>query len=103
MSRVCLAWATRVRHIAVDGSLLCFAKSKTGGYAVSNGAYNTIALSGLPTRNKNEDDTQYTHTDGFIEFLPIENQNVKINVKSVCKKCLGKYERLFKGEFNNEI
>lgn len=70
-TNVCLAWATRVRHIAVDGVILCQYDRKTTGYAVSNGQYNTISLSGLPDYRKEKDDEKHTHTDGVIDFKPL--------------------------------
>lgn len=30
---VCLAWATKKRHIAINGEILCDAVSKSGGYS----------------------------------------------------------------------
>jgi hypothetical protein len=91
---VCLAWATRVRHIAVDGQVICETKRKTSGYSVNNGQYNSISLSGLPDYPKEGDDVKYTHTDGLIEFKPLDQQKMKISTRSICKKCLSKYEQL---------
>lgn len=91
---VCLAWATRARHIAVDGKVICETKRKTSGYSVANGQYNSISLNGLPDYRKEEDDAKYTHSDGFIEFKPLDQQDVKISTRSICKKCLRKYEQL---------
>ncbi len=91
---VCLAWATKKRHIAVDGKVLCEAKSTTAGYSVKNGCYNTLALHGLPTHNKLSDDIKGSHGDGLIEFLPLEAQKVKIIETSICSKCLKKYKKL---------
>lgn len=90
---VCLAWATKKRHIAIDGKVLCKPKHKTDGYSVKNGQYNSISLAGLPTRTKTEDDVRFSHSDGFIEFKPLSEQKIKIDTKSICGNCLLKYEQ----------
>lgn len=92
---VCLTWAVRRRHIAVDGRILCETKRKTDGYCTGNGQYNTLSLSGLPGYKKDTNDTPYTHLDGYIEYKPLPEQKVKIDTRSICKKCLEKYEKLF--------
>ncbi len=92
---VCLAWATKKRHIAVDGKVLCEPKHKTYGYSYNNGQYNSISLSGLPTDRKTHDDDKYTHSGGIIDFSPLNQQSVKIDARSICAKCLSKYESLF--------
>jgi hypothetical protein len=92
---VCLAWATKKRHIAVDGKVLCEPNHKTSGYSHRNGQYNSISLSGLPTDRKIHDDQKYGHSDGIIDFAPLNKQSVKINTRSICAKCLSRYESLF--------
>lgn len=92
---VCLAWATKKRHIAVDGKVLCEPKHKTSGYSLRNGQYNSISLTGLPTEKKIVDDQKYGHSDGIIDFKPLSQQPVKIDNSSICAKCLSKYESLF--------
>lgn len=94
--KVQLAWATRVRHIAVDGKVLCEPKTKSAGYSVSNGQYNTLALSGLPTYSKSSDDSDRSHGDGTIKFAPLDQQDFKIILRSICKKCQKRYAKLFK-------
>ena len=98
-----LAWATKKRHIAVDRNILCEATSKSAGYSVKNGSYNSIALSGLPTYQKHSDDVPGSHGDGIIEYKPIEQQKLRISTKTICKKCLSKYEKIMRagGNFNN--
>jgi hypothetical protein len=71
---ICLAWATKKRHIAVNGKVLCETKSKTAGYSVKNGCYNTIALSG-------------------------DEQQLIINTKTICKKFFRILFQLYKLEF----
>ncbi|MBX3045116.1 MAG: hypothetical protein KIT33_15130 [Candidatus Kapabacteria bacterium] len=90
---VCLAWATKKRHIAVNGEVLCEASSKSGGYSVKNGSYNSIALSGLPTYEKHCDDKKGSHGDGIIDFERLDKQKWEISTKSICSKCLKMYER----------
>lgn len=93
--KVQLAWATRVRHIAVDGKILCEATSRSAGFSVSNGVYNTLSLRGIPTYAKTSDDLQTSHGDGEIKFAPLDKQDYKINLRSVCKTCQKKYAKLF--------
>lgn len=93
--KVHLAWATRVRHIAVDGKVLCEPKITSAGFSVSNGQYNTLALSGLPTYPKSSDDSDRSHGDGEIKFAPLDEQDFKINSRSICKKCQKRYSKLF--------
>ena len=93
---VALCWATKKRHIAVDGKVLCEPKHKTTGYSVKNGSYNSLSLSGIPTHLKETNDgDKYSHSDGVIPFLPIDKQPFFINTKSICFKCLKKYNNLF--------
>lgn len=98
----CLAWATKKRHIAVNGKILCEPSRKTTGYCGENGQYNTLSLSGLPTYEKKEDDVKFSHSDGFIEFKPLSDQKVKIDTSSVCSKCARKYKRLIKNSIGNK-
>lgn len=92
--KVALCWATKKRHIAVDGKVLCEPDHKTTGYSVKNGGYNTLTLSGLPTYEKVNDDSKYTHPDGNIPFRAMDKQPTKIDTRSICRKCLKKYEQL---------
>lgn len=92
---VCLVWATKKRHIAVDGIVLCEPKHKTGGYSHKNGQYNSLSMLGLPKNRKVHDDEKYTHTHGIIDFKPLNQQSVRIDTRSICSKCLSKYESLF--------
>lgn len=98
---VCLAWATRKRHIAIDKKVLCERSAKTSGYSVSNGQYNTLSLSGLPDYPKPTDDTMHSHSDGYIEFKPLGQQKTRIMERSICTRCRKKYERILRkaGQF----
>lgn len=93
---VCLAWATKKRHIAVDGKVLCQVEHRTTGYSVKNGQYNTLTLSGLPTYERKMPDAKFSHGDGYMPFLPIEEQPLYVDKRSVCSKCLLKYAQLLK-------
>lgn len=93
---VCLAWATRKRHIAIDRKVLCERSAKTPGYSVKNGQYNTLSLSGLPDYPKTTDDTRNSHSDGYIEFKPLDRQKTLIIERSICTKCRKKYERMLR-------
>lgn len=92
---VTLCWATKKRHISIDGNVLCEPKYKTSGYSVKNHQYNSLSLAGIPTHFKVTDDTKYGHQDGIIEFLPLNRQKVKIEEKSICNKCLNRYSKLW--------
>jgi hypothetical protein len=92
---VCLVWATKKRHIAVGGKVLCEPKHKTDGYSHGNGQYNSLSMGGLPEERKSRDDEKYTHTHGIIDFVPLANQSIKIDTRTICAKCLSKYESLF--------
>lgn len=100
---VCLAFATKKRHIAVDGHVLCEPKHRTAGYSVKNGQYNSLSLSGIPTNRKIHDDVDFinkmgklagTHPDGIIDFKPLDQQDTVIITRSICSKCLKRYNKL---------
>ena len=93
---VCLAWATKKRHIAINRKVLCETEGKTPGYSVKNGQYNSISLSGLPNYRKTEPDVIGGHPDGIIEYAPLDKQPFTVIERSICKKCLSKYKSLFK-------
>jgi len=99
MDIVCIAWATNKRHIVINNNILCESKHKTSGYCISNHQYNSLSLSGFPDYVKENDDIDYgkagTHSDGLIEFKPLNQQKVKIIERSICKKCLKKYNSFF--------
>lgn len=92
---VCLAWATKKRHIAINGNVICESERKTSGYSVKNGQYNTISLSGLPDYKKTTNDEKFSHSDGIIEYLLLDKQSVKIDTTSICSICIKKYQKLF--------
>lgn len=98
MPIVILAWATKKRHIAIDGKVLCEVKHKNSGYSVHNGQYNSIALHGLPDHPKQYDDDKLTHQDGIIEYAPLDQQKVKIITSSICNKCLERYNRIWQNK-----
>ncbi len=91
---VTLCWATKKRHISVDGVVLCEPKHTTAGYSVKNGGYNTLSLSGLPTHKRISGDERLSHTDGIIPFLPLSEQPFKVIESGVCNKCKDKYYKL---------
>jgi len=92
-----LCWATKKRHIVVDGIVLCEPKHKTTGYSVKNGGYNSLSLSGIPEHLKLTDDSKGSHGDGIIDFAPLEEQTFTINRKSICTKCQNKYDSIWRG------
>jgi hypothetical protein len=92
--QVALCWATRKRHIAVDGKVLCEPTHKTSGFSYKNGQYNSLSLTGIPKNRKIHDDQKYGHSDGIIDFCALDRQPIKIITSSICNKCLKKYEKL---------
>ena len=98
MKQVILAWASRTRHIFVDGKLLCEATHKTNGYSPKGGHYVSYQLE-MPDKPKTHPDISHTHTDGIIPFLPLDEikiGNGGISRKSICRKCQKQYDKLFK-------
>lgn len=93
---VTLCWATKKRHISVDGVVLCNANHTTAGYSTKNGGYNSLYLSGIPTHFKNSDDSKTTHSDGIVSYMPLDKQPFKINRRSICIKCQNKYDALWR-------
>lgn len=96
---ICLAWATKKRHIAIDGCVLCEPKHITTGYSVKNGGYNTLSLSGLPTYRYAGPDKPRSHADGIISNLPLSEQG--IITSSICSKCLKKFNHILSIGNNN--
>lgn len=87
---VAIVWGSRKRHIAFDRKLLCETEHK-GGYS-KGGHYNSYDLDpSVFEKKKERKDTEHTHSDGIIEFKPLEEQG--IIKRSICKKCLGRYQK----------
>ena len=85
--KVALCWATKNAILQLMEKF--YVKGhKTTGYSVKNGGYNTLTLSGLPTYEKVNDDSKYTHPDGNIPFRAMDKQPTKIDTRSICRKCL---------------
>lgn len=100
--QVALAWATKKRHIAIDGKVLCEPKIRSAGYSVKNGQYNTLALSGIPTYQRTTADVRYSHGDGIIPPVPLESQPHFVDTKSVCRTCRDRYNKVvLPAESNN--
>lgn len=92
---VCIAWASRKRHIFVNGHLICETKHKPD-YS-RGGHYCSYTLSELPTHEK-QADVDYPkgggcHMDGIIPFKPLTEIG-GISQRSICSKCLAKYVKL---------
>lgn len=116
---ITIAWSARVRHIFVNGELLCKAKHRSiNGY--SHIGYVSYLISGLPDKPIKRPDTKYTHGDGIIPFKPLDKividitEEEKAEIKksgawitdgliltSICKQCRKKYSTLLKA-FNHE-
>jgi len=96
--KVVLAWASRKRHLFVNGVLLCGKKPKTGdGYSRKGGHYISYQLE-MPDKPMIHPDTKYTHTDGIIPYLPLDEiriGNGGISRKSICADCQKRYDLHF--------
>ena len=96
--KICIAWASRKRHIFVDKKLLCEYNHKSG-YS-KGGHYNSYDLdSSVFDIIRTEADVNYSkcgglHTQGIIPFVPLDQVPEKIITSSICKKCLKKYNSL---------
>ena len=90
---ITLAWASRKRHIFIDGKMICQCDHKTrGGYSKKGGHYVSYQME-MPTYKKTPDST-YTHTDGVIPALPLDKIG-GIFRKSICAICQKKYDSIF--------
>jgi len=96
--KICLAWASRKRHIFIDKKILCETNHK-GGYS-QGGHYNSYDLdSSIFDVIRTQPDVNYLkggglHTQGQIPFIPLDLVPEKIITTSICKKCLKKYNSL---------
>ena len=95
---VALVFGSRSRHIAFDGKLLCETnhKSAAGGY--SHGHYCSYSLDNSDlTTERTKEDVDYKkggcHSTGVIPFKPLNEIEPKIIERSICRKCLSKYNR----------
>ena len=96
---VALVFGSRSRHIAFNGELLCETnhKSAAGGYV--HGHYCSYSLdSSVFKKERTEPDVDYKghggcHSVGLIPFKPLNEVEPKIIERSICKKCLTKYNR----------
>lgn len=96
---VALVFGSRSRHIVFDGKLLCETnhKSAAGGY--SHGHYCSYALDNQDFKKERiEPDVDYKgrggcHSTGIIPFKQLNEIEPKIIERSICKKCLSKYNR----------
>jgi len=95
---VALVFGSRSRHIAFDGNLLCETthKSAAGGY--KSGHYCSYSLDpSVFSKIRTKADVDYKrggcHTTGIIPFKPLNEIEPKIIERSICKKCLSKYNR----------
>lgn len=95
---VVLAWASRKRHIFINGVLLCEKKHKThGGYSHKGGHYMSYQIE-MPNRPKTDPDIKYTHTDGIIPALPLDEIKIGsggISRQSICVACQKRYDKIF--------
>ena len=96
---VALVFGSRSRHITFDGKLLCETnhKSAAGGY--SHGHYCSYSLDNSDLKKeRTEADVDYKgrggcHSTGVIPFRSLNEIEPKIIERSICKKCLSKYNR----------
>ena len=92
--KVVLAWASRKRHLFVNGVLLCEKKHKTGdGYNHKGGHYMSYQLE-FPTWDKRGPDEKYAHFDGIIPAKPLDEIGGIIR-SSICAACQKRYDKIF--------
>jgi len=91
---VVLAWGQKKRHIVVNGKILCEPDFSNHIRQRGDCGYNSITVSGIPDYPKKGEDSKYTHTDGIIPFLPLDQISGLINT-SICAQCSRKYEKYF--------
>lgn len=94
-NKVVLAWASRKRHIFVNGILLCASRHKTGdGYNHKGGHYMSYQLE-FPTWEKRDPDQKCAHFDGIIPAKPLDEIGGIIR-SSICTACQKRYDKIFK-------
>lgn len=94
---VILAWASRKRHIFVNGVLLCEKQHKSNGYSPKGRHYVSYQLEML-SKPKSDPDTKHTHTDGIIPALPLDEIKIGdggILRDSICAACQKRYDKIF--------
>ena len=96
---VALVFGSRSRHIAFNGELLCETNHKSAAGGHKHGHYCSYSLdSSAFTKERTEADVDYKgrggcHSTGIIPFKPLNEIEPKIIERSICKKCLSKYNR----------
>lgn len=117
---VAIIMASKKRHIAFDGVLLCENVHKSTAHGYSNGNYCTYMLDQESfTEPKRYADVDYRHmgglhTTGTIPFIPLSEIELPIHVpdkdykrtagvieSSICKICLRKYAKALKEKTNS--
>ena len=95
--QVILAWASRKRHIFVNGTLLCEKVHKSAGYSPRGRHYISYQLD-MPKSPKATPDEKYCHSDGIIPAMPLDEikiGNGGISRKSICVTCQKRYDKIF--------
>ena len=94
---VILAWASRKRHIFIDGDLICGKKGKTtAGYSVKGRHLISYQIE-MPTKPLAFPDQRYSHGEGIIPFEPLDSIKIGdggISRRSICLSCQKKYDKL---------
>ncbi len=115
--KVVLAWASRVRHIFVNGHLMCEKKPKTvDGYSRKGGHYISYQLE-MPDKPMRAPDMLHTCGEGIVPALPLDEIEIPmsaqfreywqkqdglksvihrgLNRKSICAACQKRYDKIF--------
>lgn len=96
--QVILAWASRKRHIFINGVLLCEKKHKTtAGYSVK-GRHHISYQVEMPNQPMSAPDGKYTHGDGIIPAMPLDEIKIGdggISRRSICVVCQKRYDKIF--------
>ena len=96
---VALVFGSRSRHIFFNGELLCETKHKSASGGYSHGHYCSYSLDSSDLKKERaEADVDYKngggcHSTGIIPFKPLNEIEPKIIERSICRKCLSKYNR----------
>lgn len=99
---VALVFASRVRHIAFDGKLLCETKHKSSAGGYCRGHYCSYSLDPSDfKRIRTVGDKDYKggggfHTTGVIPLKPLNEIEPRVIEWSICRKCLRRYNRELK-------
>jgi hypothetical protein len=97
--KIVIAWASRKRHIFIDGALLCAKEPKTKcGYSGRRRGGHLISYQiEMPDSEIQKPDEKYSHGEGIIPDLPLDEIKIGsggIIRSSICTSCQKKYDKM---------